>query len=461
MISSVRLKKLEDKLTTLPHIWKEAFAYDPHDFSQQLDFVDDTSRVRLAGAAVRTGKTYGAAENFVISLVEDYTLIEWGKETIYWCIAPTFNETVAQKRELVRLIPDAMIDHERQGKDTRWKDLTKSCGGTLCLKGNRLIRFKTAEKPESLVAEAVRGIWWTEIARSKKAAWANARSRLSNYADSWLIADTSPMGRCWFYQDVWTKENSSNHEWMAVDSPFIPASEIEAARESLTPEFFARDYEASWASFSGQIYENFSRGTHLIGGIPFLPESYVLGIDINTGSHAPAAFVKIAVGGTYRDPMGVMKKRAHVAAEYYETIGLDYDRYARDITEAYRACRAELPTSVFLDPSAHNDFKKELRRLKVPIRNAKNEVLKGIRTVGGALNMRQDLGLPLLTIDKTCTNIVSEIEGYSWQTSSMGVVTEKPNKDSPEHLLDSLRYSIMGIYGGADKPKAGGFHVAA
>lgn len=437
--------------------------YSSANFAQQGDFVQDRARFSFAGAAIRTGKTYGAARQFVDRVQEDYRKVPAGEIVTYWCLAPTYEEGIAQKIELFgdesgngALIPDWLIDWSRQGDDRLFRNLKRG-GGKVWLIGGRLIEFKSADKPESLVARKVRGVWWTEIARSKYAAWPNVRGRLSNYADSWLVADTSPMGRCWFYVELWepaTKgalPNARTHEWWAVHSPYIPEEEVELARATMAPEFFRRDYEASWATFQGQIYSGFDRGTHMLKDCPFKPTRYQVHVDLNTISDNPASYTVAAIGGKVRNVQGISYERMHIISEHEEREHRsNYASYAESI--AKRIDALPVPRSsvrVVIDPSCHSDFKAELRGRRLNIRNGKANVLDGIRTVGRALYAAGEGGLPLLTLAKTCTSTADQFEGYAWKRNSMGVVVETPDKDSLDpHLLDGIRYGAMDTWSG-------------
>lgn len=421
-------------------------------FPQQEDFIVSDARFVFAGAAVRTGKTYGAGRAFHRRFLRDYELLPNDALT-YWCIAPTFELTVVMKAVLfgdgvnAPLIPEWMIDWQRQGNDRQYADLKRG-GGKVCLIGGRTIAFKTADKPESLVADKVRGVWWTEIARSKYKAWPNVRSRLSNYPDSWLIADTSPMGRCWFYVELWDKAirgelaDAECFQWGAVDSPFVPREEIEAARRSLPPEFFRRDYEASWATFTGQIFSGFDRKVHMLDHCPFRSERQWVFADLNQTNDNPACWVEVNEGPEY-STQTFTTSRIHVTRENQAHFGHDLEGYADAIQESYRRIRA---SGIVVDPSMPREFKLILERRGLKWLLGKNPLMRGIRVVGMHLHTQLPEGARALTMSKTCANLASEFEGWSWKTNPQGVVTETPDKDALDpHRLDALRYGIMSL----------------
>lgn len=431
--------------------------YSAAGFPQQEAFVNCRARFSFAGAAVRTGKTFGAARQFIDRVQEDYAILGVGKLVTYWCIAPTYEEGIAQKIELFGedgCIPEAMIDKDKQGSDTLYKNFKRG-GGKVYLIGNRLIEFKTADKPESLVARKVRGVWWTEIARSKYAAWPNVRSRLSNYADSWLVADTSPYGRCWFFVELWEPAMRDKlrfaacHAWMGVDSPYIPAEEIEDARATMSPEHFRRDYEASWATFKGQIYDGFERDAHMREECPFPITEYQVNVDLNTISDNPASYTVCGLSAPQRGKYGEYR-RMYIISEHEETQHRsNYSSYAESIARRVRETAGDARCTVIIDPSSHRDFKAELKGRKLYVRNGKPNVLEGISVLSRALYSADGTGEPLLTMHKSCESTANQFEGYSWERNASGVIIERPDKSSLDpHLLDGLRYGAMHVWRG-------------
>lgn len=383
----------------------------------------------------------------------DYGLCDEERE--YWCVAPTYDDCRAQKLELLKIIPRDLVDWSKQGGKGEWFD--ESHGrGVLFLIGGVTIMLKSAERPERLVAFKLRGIWWTEIARSKIAAWPNVYSRLSNYADSWFVADTSPLGHCWFYEEVWKPAKSgkfkgaSIHEWKAVDSPYVPPEVIAEARQNLMPAFFKREFEASWDAFQGQIYDITDQ--HEKKACPFRADFAVIAADINTTSTHPAEFLWAYGQGEGK------KRRGWIAGCYQKVIGLDYDMYANDIAAKYAELRRTFAdVRVRIDPSFHNAFKAKLRQMNVPIQNAYNEVLPTVRMLGSALIARplddvDRIGRPIwanypaLTFSGAASPVREQISGMKWTTSSDGVVRDVVDKSADDGWHDCGRYLAAELF---------------
>jgi hypothetical protein len=419
--------------------WPGYEAFKPT-FSQQAAFCSDPARFVVADAAVRTGKTYSAMRKFVGRVRAAINKDKHRLKT-FWLIAPTHDEGIAQKIELVQLL-GSQVDARKQRGDNRWRDL-KHGRGKVWVKGNALIEFKSADRPEGLVARKVDGVGWTEIARSKYAAWPNVRSRLANTM-GWLIADTSPLGHNWAYIELIKPglekklPGVSVHKWTAVDSPHIPREEIESARLSLPKAFFERDYMASDDVFMGQIYD-LDEKIHLRDGCPFAADRCFVVADVNTTSTHPAEFIWGFAAGH-----GITA-RAHIAGCYQKVIGLDYDVYASDLAAVVKA--QPMACRFVIDPSFHNDFKDKLRQQGLMPWNADNEILKGVRTLGSMLMPLPGIG-PRLTFAKSCKPVFDQLRSLKWTVSPEGIVKPMPDKTTDDGWADCCRYMAMDLHWG-------------
>lgn len=424
-------------MTATTQRWPKLHTFAPA-FDAQRAFCADPARIVVANAAVRTGKTFAAARKF-LNRVRVKAKAEPRQLKTFWVIAPTFEEGIAQKIELASLIPEWCVDRRRQGKDDRWRNI-KQGGGKVWLKGNALIEFKSADRPEGLVARKIDGVWWTEIARSKYAAWPNVRTRLAN-TRGFLIADTSPFGHSWFYNEILRPAydgklaDVSVHRWTAIDSPFIPREEIEAARAMLPKAFFERDFMASDDVFAGQIYD-VDDARHVAAACPFTPDRALVVADVNTTSSHPAEFVVALVSG-----YGA-QARAWVQTAYQRVIGLSYDVYVDDLAAHYATLAQRYPTRLVIDPSFHNELKAKLRARGLPVYLAQNDVLDGIRTLGSML-MPLPFGGARLTFAEAAKPALNQLRAMRWVVSSEGVVKPQPDKSMDDGWADACRYLAM------------------
>jgi len=110
--------------------------------------------------------------------------------------------------------------------------------------------------------------------------------------------------------------------------------------------------------------------------------------------------------------------------------------YANDLNREFGGYPVRM---AYLDPSAAS-FQTELRRQKIPVTQANNEVLDGIRCISTLLSERS------LVICKNCTNLIKEIEGYVWDDKAVKRGEDKPMKQR-DHAIDALRYVIFSYFG--------------
>ena len=432
--------------------WPELSAYTAKsNFKKQFAAVTDRANFLHICAAIRTGKTFGAARAFMLRLIRDRRRFNpmgtsRSEPLLYWVLGPTYKQTRAQKQQLINLIPSWQVDWARQGKSELFWNLKRG-EGIVFLKGNVTIELRSAEDAESLVADKVRGFWVTEAARVKQTALQNLDGRIANYADGWGIYDTSPFGHCAYYIDYAKKAmegeapSSAYYEWDAYESPHVPNSKIEEAKERMAPSFFRRDFLASWDTFQGQIYHEWDDRVHTFDKCPFQPNRAYICVDLNTSAEHPAAFCTMLARGTGEDT------EAFIESEYYKYgLGLDFDGYAKTIAAKAKSFKKHgYRVKVIVDPSVHTRFKDMLYKEDVNPKNGKNAIIPGIRTMGSALHPRKNRR-PMLTVSKSCTNFANEIKGYSWTVASDGIVKERPDKGKYDHLMDAARYGCMDVF---------------
>lgn len=90
---------------------------------------------------------------------------------------------------------------------------------------------------------------------------------------------------------------------------------------------------------------------------------------------------------------------------------------------------------VVIDPSAAS-FKETIRRHgKFSVKNAKNDVLDGIRDTGTMLQAG------LLHFNKTCVNTKAEFGAYAWDEKASSDAVIKEN----DHSMDQTRYFVRTI----------------
>jgi len=91
--------------------------------------------------------------------------------------------------------------------------------------------------------------------------------------------------------------------------------------------------------------------------------------------------------------------------------------------------------AIYVDPSAKS-FIVQCQRERLPVYEANNEVLEGIRFVSKGLANEK------LLIDKSCKNLIKELGTYSWDEKAQKRGEDQPLKQN-DHAVDALRYAMF------------------
>lgn len=184
--------------------------------------------------------------------------------------------------------------------------------------------------------------------------------------------------------------------------------------------WYRRFVEGLWVGADGLVYDRWDRAVHVRTRNEKFAR-YVIGVD--DGYTNPFVALLVGIDGD---------GRVHVLRECYKP-GLLVAARVEAVRETAGDHAIE---SVSVDPSSP-DLIAELKARGLPVIGANNEVVPGINAVHGRMLVLPD-GMPRLTVDPSCENLIREMETYQW----------KPNKpkDEPvkahDHACDALRYLV-------------------
>jgi hypothetical protein len=130
----------------------------------------------------------------------------------------------------------------------------------LTLVNGRKIHLKGSDRPDTLRGVGLAFVVLDEYASMKPVVWEQIiRPTLADVKGTALFIGT-PAGKNHFY-DLWNeglKEDTPEWEsfsYTSKDNPYIPAEEIEAARNSMSTMAYRQEFEASFESFTGGIFK--------------------------------------------------------------------------------------------------------------------------------------------------------------------------------------------------------------
>lgn len=262
-------------------------------------------------------------------------------------------------------------------------------------------------------------------------------SRLSR-SGSYLIATTNPDSPFhWLKREFIDRKDELDikiFNFTMADNPSLTVEYVDALKKEYRGLWYRRFINGEWCLAEGSVYDFFDESIHVIAEPPSFAKYYIVGIDYGTTN--PTAFVLLGFNDEY--PVKIWAQKEYYFDSKQEGRQKTDSEYADDFFEFI----ADYPIkTVFMDPSAAS-FKLELRRRsqQIVIRDAKNEVLDGIRTV----SLRLATGD--LKICKNCPKLIQEFQSYVWDPKKSEKGEDQPIK-AFDHALDALRYALFTQWG--------------
>ena len=224
-----------------------------------------------------------------------------------------------------------------------------------------------------------------------------------------------------FYNRGFTEDSK---EWVSLQADWtenvrMAASDVAEAKQSMSKAEFEQEYEASFTSFQGQIY-NFS-DEHIQDYTPKDRVEAFAGLD--PGYRDPTAFVVVLyvpnedifwVVDEYLEAEAVTATHAAVFHEYVKKWGIE---------------------AIFID-SAAAQFSSDLAySYDLATIKAKKQVLEGIAYVQNLIDNGR------LRVAPHCIHTLEMLDQYQWNTNE-SLETEKPQHDEYSHMADALRYAL-------------------
>lgn len=219
----------------------------------QVDIFNSEARFRVVAAGRRFGKSYLAAYLLLVEGLKDtHTGISGNtynlalKEVYY--VAPTFEQAKKILWPLIKELGRSVIASTHEN--------TATC----TLINGRRISIKGADRPDSLRGIGLSFVVLDEYAFMKEGVWdAILRPALSDVEGRALFIGT-PEGENHFFDTFQTAQRVGLPQWQAwsfksLDNPTLAREEIAAAKDQLSEQLFAQEYEASFSAESGTIFQ--------------------------------------------------------------------------------------------------------------------------------------------------------------------------------------------------------------
>lgn len=221
------------------------------------------------------------------------------------------------------------------------------------------------------------------------------------------------------------EQNKYKHWHFTLDDNLSLNNEYkENIKNAYAGLFYDRFIKGMWVLSDGLVYDMFDKNIHIVETIEREYTQKYIAIDY--GTQNPTTF------GMFAKDKGqwYMVKEYHHSGRKQKRQKTDSE-YADDL-EAFM--NNDKNIQIIVDPSAAS-FIAELKKRGLKVKQAKNDVLEGIRNVGNVLKNN------LILFNDCNSETFKEFETYIWDEKASLKGEDKPVKEN-DHHLDGLRYFV-------------------
>lgn len=373
----------------------------------------------ICDGAIRAGKTVFMQLSFV-----DWAMREFNNQRFAIC-GKTVDSTVKNI-----IMPYISLNYAKEKYSLQWRRTDKLL---IVKQGNKENIFEVfGGKDESSFAliqgRTLAGVLVDEVALQPKSFVEQACARCSVDGSKFWFNCNPGSPQHWFYKE-WLcnlKQHNAYHiHFLLEDNPSLSEHIINRYKSMYTGVFYNRYILGQWCVAEGLVY-NFGE-ENITDEIPANGEYYV-SIDYGTLNPFSAGL------------WCVLGNKAVRIKEYYYN-GRERQKQLTD--EEYADAIENLITykdeqgnakkydikRIVIDPSAAS-FKATLKKRGFKIRDAKNDVLDGIRKTAEYLRQGN------VKIHRSCVDSITEFGLYRWDNKSTEDKVVKEN----DHAMDEIRY---------------------
>lgn len=430
--------------------------YVPH--REQLLFHNSKARFRVPVCGRRFGKSKMAGSD-----LEPHLFLP---KMMDWIIGPTYD--LGEKE--FRVVWDDLIIKLQMGKDKRIKKAYNKKQGNMYIEfpWHTRLEVRSADHPENLVGEALDRAILSEAAKHKVETW--ERFIRPALADKRGRADfpTTPEGFNWLHAlwqlgrnpkfpafESWQFPSWANH---VIYPDGINDDEIELLRATTTPEWFAQEIGADFASFVGKIFPEWDESIH-VSEVKYNP-NWPNYIAFDWGYTNPLAAIEFQISPRdeiyvwrehylsytmLQDHIEILKNRDH-PADY--RIDLAFGDAADPEAAAYVS--QHLVQCLALK-EAKSDFTwmdgiNLMRSFMKPIPQSTNPL-----DPDASILVVDEYGTPApdrprFFVDHSCKWTIKEFNNYRSNEPVKGKNVPEFGHKMEDHTIDAIRYALIHIF---------------
>jgi len=301
--------------------------------------------------------------------------------------------------------------------------------------GAGIIQVKSADRPDSLRGEGLDFCVLDECAFMREEAWSEAlRPALSDRQGGAMFIST-PKGRNWFWRLYQRGQDEHEPDWASwqrptSENPYIPASEIAAARHDLPERIFAQEYRAIFLEDAGGVFRRVMDAATAQEQRPQDGHTYIVGVD--WGKHDD--FTVLTVFDA--------ESRTMVAMDRFNQIDYAFQRKRlMALAERYQ------PDAIIAETNAMGEpIIEQLQRDGLPVR--------GFTTTNATkAEAIESLALAFERGDITILNeptLIGELQAYEMERLPSGRI----RYTAPEGMHDDCVMSLALAWSGMRRPSA-------
>ena len=365
----------------------------------------------LCDGSVRSGKTMSMSVGFVL-----------------WSMSRYRNQTFAMCGKTIEALRRNVVNPSRTGleglftvREHRAQNYIEIFYGDIV---NRYYLFGGKDESSAALIQGITlaGVLLDEVALMPRSFVEQALARCSVAGSKFWFNCNPESSEHWFYRE-WVqkaKEKRVLHLHLTMDdNPSLDEAVKKRHERLYSGVFYDRYIRGLWCIAEGLVYPMFDREKNVTREHGTSGDYY---ISIDYGTLNPTAMGLWRVDGDtvtmereyYYD--GREQKRQKTDQEYYA----DLESFAGGVPIV----------QVIIDPSAAS-FRECIRRHgKFRVKDAKNDVLDGIRFTASLMASEK------LKIHESCENTMRELGAYAWD----GKATEDKVIKANDHSMDQMRY---------------------
>lgn len=263
--------------------------------------------------------------------------------------------------------------------------------------------------------------------------WRMLLSRLS-VKGSQLLATCNPEGPAhWLKKEFIDRESEldlAHWHFTLDDNPSLDEKYKASLKNEYSGMWYKRYILGEWAVAHGLIYDGFDHD-NIYENPQEPPNYYIVGIDYGTTNATAAVLIGVRPN---RWPQITVESEYYYDSAKKGRSKAD-DELADDIKQfiGWRAVSA-----IYIDPAAAS-LKIALRQKDLPVLDAKNDVLPGVKITSKFVSNKN------LVIHKSCSTLIEHIQSYAWDPKAADRGEDKPIKVN-DHICDALRYACYSAF---------------